>query len=95
MEPKGRVVGPHNEHTVIFYGLSTCIWCRKARQHLEALGVSFDYYYVDLLQGAERERIVEQVRCWNPSVSFPTLVVDDRRAIIGFRPEEIQEALDL
>lgn len=95
MEPKGRVVGIHNDHTVVFYGLSTCIWCRKTRQHLEALGVTFDYYYVDLCQGAEREQLVEQVRRWNPSISFPTLVIDGQRAIIGYRPEEIQEALGL
>ncbi len=95
MNPKGRVTGIHNEHAVVFYGLSTCIWCRRTRQHLQALGVSFDYYYVDLLQGAERERIVEEVRRWNPGVSFPTLVIDDRTAIVGFRPEEIREALGL
>lgn len=95
MDAKGSVPGVHNRHHVLFYGLSTCIWCRRTRQFLESNNVAFDFVYVDLLQGAEREAAVEQVRRWNPSVSFPTLVIDGKRCIIGYRPEEIQEALGL
>lgn len=95
MEAKGSVPGTHNRHHVLFYGLSTCIWCKRTRQFLESNSVAFDFVYVDLLSGAEREAAVEQVRRWNPSVSFPTLVIDGKRCIIGYRPEEIQEALGL
>jgi len=89
----GSVQGARPGPQITFYGLSTCVWCRRTRQLLEELGVTFDFFYVDLLQGQEREAVVEQVRRWNPSVSFPTLVLDNRRAIVGFRPEEIREAL--
>ena len=34
-ETKGSVAGTHQEHQVKFYGLSTCIWCRKTRQFLD------------------------------------------------------------
>jgi len=34
-EAKGSVTGAHQEHQVKFYGLSTCIWCRKTREFLE------------------------------------------------------------
>ncbi len=95
MDARGSVPGTRNRHHVLFYGLSTCIWCRRTRQFLETHKVAFDFVYVDLLQGAEREAAVEQVRRWNPSVSFPTLVIDGKRCIIGYRPEEIQEALGL
>lgn len=95
MDAKGSVPGTRNRHQVLFYGLSTCIWCKRTRQFLESNDVAFDFVYVDLLSGAEREAVVEQVRRWNPTVSFPTLVIDGRRAIIGYRPEEIQEALGL
>jgi len=95
MQARETVPGSRNRHHVLFYGLSTCIWCKRARQFLESNDVAFDVVYVDLLQGAEREAVVEQVRRWNPSVSFPTLVIDNRRCIIGYRPEEIQEALGL
>lgn len=89
----GRVEGAHPAPKIVFYGLSTCIWCKRTRQFLEEQGVTFDFFYVDLLEGAEREAVIEQVRRWNPLVSFPTLVFDGARAIVGFRPDEIKEAL--
>jgi len=95
MQARETVPGSRNRHHVLFFALSTCIWCRRTRQFLESNNVAFDIVYVDLLQGAERESVVEQVRRWNPSVSFPTLVIDNQRCIIGYRPEEIQEALGL
>jgi len=95
MQARETVPGSRNRHHVLFYGLSTCIWCKRTRQFLENNDVAFDVVYVDLLQGAEREAAVEQVRRWNPSVSFPTLVIDNQRCIIGYRPEEMQEALGL
>ena len=32
---------------------------------------------------------------WNPKGSFPTLVINNKRAIVGFREQEIREALAL
>jgi len=94
-EAKGSVPGPHNAHLVKFYGLSTCIWCRKMRRFLEEQGVKFDFVYVDLIHGQEQEDAKEQVRRWNPSVSFPTIVIDNERSVTGFKPEKIKEALGL
>jgi glutaredoxin len=79
----------------VFYGLSTCVWCKRTRKLLEDHGVTFDYVYVDLLQGEEREEVLRRVRRWNPSASFPTLVIDDARSVVGYRPEEIKEVLGL
>ena len=95
MDAKGSVSGSHDERRVVFYGLSTCGWCRRTRRLLEDLDVAFDFVYVDLLQGQEREEALEQVGRWNPSTSFPTLVIDGERAVIGYRPDEIKEALGL
>jgi glutaredoxin-like protein NrdH len=94
-EARGSIAGPHAEHSIMFYGLSTCIWCKRTRQFLEDQGVKFDYVYVDLLQGQDRQEVLEQIRRWNPKASFPTVVVDGSRCVIGYRPEEIKEALGL
>jgi glutaredoxin-like protein NrdH len=77
---------------VTLYALSTCVWCRKTRQLLDQLGVSYDYEYVDLLEGSERDAAIDAVRRWNPRGSFPTVIVNGR-AIIGFSENEIREAL--
>jgi glutaredoxin len=92
---KGSVPGRHNKHHTVFYGLSTCVWCKRTRRFLEDQGIAFDYIYVDLLSGQEREAVLSQVRPWNPAVSFPTLVVDDFQCVIGYKPEQIKEALGL
>lgn len=74
------------------YGLSTCIWCKKTRQLLTDLGVDFDYVYVDLLSDDEEENAIKVVKQFNPSVSFPTVIVNDEKAILGFDEQAIRRA---
>lgn len=77
---------------VVLFALSTCGWCRKTRLLLEDLDVDYDYIYVDLLEGDERSEIVEKVKKWNSQLSFPTLVIDEEKTIVGFDEEGIKEA---
>ena len=78
---------------VVMYGLSTCVWCRKTKKLLTDLGVDFDFIYVDKLEGDEEEQVVEEIRHFNPSISFPTTVINGEKAIVGFREKETREAL--
>jgi len=78
---------------IILYALSTCGWCNKTKDLLRELGVDFDYTYVDLLDGKEQDDAMDEVEKWNPKGSFPTLVIRDKKGIVGFREEEIREAL--
>lgn len=94
-EARGHVSGPRNEHHIVFYGLSTCIWCKRTRRFLEDQGVEFEYVYVDKLRGQEREEAVEQIRRWNSAVSFPTVVVNNKQCVVGYKPETIQKTLGL
>jgi glutaredoxin-like protein NrdH len=82
-----------NVGQVMLYALSTCGWCKKTRNLLENLGVEYDYEYVDLLSGDEREKTMETVEKWNPACSFPTLVLNNNRCIVGFQEDAIREAL--
>lgn len=94
-QARGNVPGPKNEHQVTLYALSTCIWCRRTRRFLERNGVAFDFIYVDLIQGVEREGVMAEVRRWNSSASFPTIVIDGSQSIVGARQQEIGKALGL
>jgi glutaredoxin len=78
---------------ITLYALSTCIWCKKTKEMLSSLGVGFDYVYVDLLKGADRAEALGEIKRYNPSISFPTLVIGDN-VIVGFREKEIREALN-
>jgi glutaredoxin len=92
MVPFNRVEGK-DCGKVTFYGLSTCVWCRKTRNLLDKLGVAYDYVYVDLLSPAEQEKAMEVVRRWNPSESFPTIVFNDSSCVLGFDEEKIKAAV--
>jgi len=76
------------------YALSTCVWCRRTRKLLDDLGVAYEYVYVDLLEGEKKEAIVKQLEKWNPDSSFPTIVLNEKDCIIGFKEDRIREALE-
>jgi glutaredoxin len=82
-------------HSIVLYGLSTCVWCRKMKEFLEREGVVFEVVHVDELSGAQRDAAVSEVRKWNPAVSFPTVVIDGVRSVNGYRPDEVKEVLGL
>ncbi|AEG17217.1 glutaredoxin family protein [Methanobacterium paludis] len=86
-------VDGENKGKLVLFALSTCQWCKKTRMLIEELGTEYDYIYVDLLKGDERTEIVEEIKKWNPQLSFPTLVVNDEKVIVGFKEDEIKENL--
>ena len=82
-----------NKGNVVLYALSTCGWCKKTRMLLEDLGVEFNYVYVDLTEGEERSKVIEDVQKWNPQLSFPTVVINNKDVIVGFKEDQIKEKL--
>lgn len=78
--------------SVVLYALSTCVWCKMTRKLLTDMGIDFSYTYVDLLQGAEQDRVMADIKLMNPSLSFPTVVINGK-TIVGFQEEKIREAL--
>ena len=94
-EPRGTVSGVHDEHQVTLYALSTCIWCRKTRKFLEDEKVAFDFVYVDLLEGDERDEAKDKIREWNSRVSFPTIVIDNKESVVGYKVDALRKALGL
>jgi glutaredoxin len=78
---------------VIMYGLSTCVWCKRTKQLLTDLGVDFYFIYVDRLEGEKEAQAVAEIKRLNPSVSFPTTIINEEKAIVGFREKEIREVL--
>jgi len=84
-------VDGENKGKVMLYALSTCVWCKKTKKLLDNLGISYDYIYVDRLEGKEREDAKEEIMKYNPRCSFPTLVINDEKCIAGFKPDEVKE----
>ncbi|MBT8375048.1 MAG: glutaredoxin family protein [Desulfobacterales bacterium] len=83
-----------SENNVKIYSLSTCSHCKSTKKLLSECTVEYDFVDVDLLEGEERKAILEDVRGFNPKCSFPTIVIGGK-VIVGFKEEDIKEALGL
>ncbi len=77
---------------VKMYTLSTCGYCKATKKFLDSLKVEYDFTDVDLLEGEEKATVMEEVRKVNPRFSFPTIVIEDK-VIVGFREEDLRDAL--
>ena len=84
-----KVEGTDKGH-VLLLGLSTCIWCKKAKEFLESNNVQFEYVFVDLLESEEKDKVKETLKKWNPACSYPTLVLNNSSCVIGFDEEKIK-----
>jgi glutaredoxin-like protein NrdH len=82
-----------NKGNIMLYALSTCVWCKKTKRLLNDIGVDYYYIDVDLLNTDEKEKTKQEIMRWNPSCSFPTLVIDNEKCIVGYKENEIKEAL--
>lgn len=89
-----HIEGRHKKD-VKLYTLSTCIWCRKTKEFLKKLDVDYYYIDVDVLEGIEKDDVVKEIMKFNPKCSFPTMVVDKSKTIVGYREDEIKNTLGL
>jgi glutaredoxin len=62
-----------------------------AKSLLRELGLAYSFVDVDTLEGADKDAAKAEIKRWNPSGSYPTIVIDDREAISGYDETEIRE----
>ena len=89
-----RVDG-ENRGDITLYALSTCGWCQKTKGLLKDMGVGYQYVDVDHLKEDDRKEALEKIKAHNPKCSFPTMVINNDRCIVGFKEEETKEALGI
>ncbi len=82
------------EKPVKIFTLSTCSHCKATKKLLDECRVKYEFTDVDLLDGEEKAAILEDVRKLNPRCSFPTIIIGEK-TIVGYREDEIREALGL
>jgi glutaredoxin len=79
---------------VFLYTLSTCSHCRATKRFLSEQGITYEFIDVDLLEGEEKQRILDEVIKYNPNRSFPTIIIGDK-VIVGHNEQAIREALEI
>lgn len=78
---------------ITLYALTTCIYCKQVKAYLDECGAKYNCIFVDQLEGEERKETIAAIKKVNPKLSFPTLVVDEE-PIVGFKEEQIKDALE-
>jgi glutaredoxin len=76
------------------YTISTCGHCKDTKRFLDDCNAQYEFTDLDLLDKEERQDILEELKQWNPRCSVPTILIGDQ-VIVGFKEEEIKEALGL
>jgi glutaredoxin len=84
-----------NKGKIILYALSTCGWCKKTEELLNKIGVEYSYIFVDLLDENDKDIVMKDIEKWNSNLSFPTLIINNQKCIVGFKEDKIKEALSI
>lgn len=92
---KIKVEGKNRTHSVMVYALSTCAWCKLTKRFLNENKVEYEYVDVDLCSREDREVIKKDIMNRGGEVSYPTIIIDDKVLITGFRKDQIGEALGI
>lgn len=90
-----KVSGKKNNHKVTIYALSTCVWCKMTKQYLNDNGVEYQFVDVDLLDDNDKTMVHTDIISKGGVLSYPTIIVDDKTLITGFRKDLLKEALNL
>jgi len=92
---KIKVSGKNNKHKVLVYALSTCAWCKMMKKFLSDSGVEYEFVDVDLASAQDHEKIRDDIVKKGGEPSYPTIIVDNKIVIVGFRKDLLQKALEL
>jgi glutaredoxin-like protein NrdH len=90
-----KVVGKNGRHKVLLYTISTCAWCKMTKKYLKDNDIAYEYVDVDLTSGENHEKIRDDIVRRGGEPSYPTIIIDDKTLITGFRRDKINEALEI
>ncbi len=82
-----------DEGELFLFALSTCIWCRKTKAFLDENNIAYSYVFMDELDGKDREEMREKLKGWNKDCSYPTLVINNSKCVVGFDTDAILKEL--
>ncbi len=90
-----KVEGPIKKRQVLLYALSTCGWCKMTKAFLKDQGIEYEYVDVDKLGDGDKEIVNSDIKKRGGRIAFPTIIIDDKTLITGFKKDEIIKALQL
>ncbi|MFX4262290.1 glutaredoxin family protein [Pelotomaculum propionicicum] len=77
---------------VKLYALSTCPWCKKAKQFFTQKQIPYEFIEVDLLEEKEQDKTLQELRYLSGDALFPLTIIGEE-VILGYKPDDFEEAL--
>ncbi len=77
---------------VFLYALSTCFHCKKTKKFLNENNVEYDYVDVDLQEGEQKQKLIDEVLALTGDVKFPVIKIGDKH-LVGLNEEKLKELL--
>jgi glutaredoxin len=90
-----KVSGKNSKHKVLMYAISTCAWCKMTKKFLKDNNIEYEYVDVDLCEDGDKEKIRQNILDKGGSLSYPTIIIDNKTLITGFRKDKLTEALEI
>ena len=90
-----KVSGKNTKHKVLMYAISTCAWCKLTKKFLKDNNVEYEYVDVDLCEDEDKDKIKQNILDRGGSLSYPTIIIDNKILITGFRKDKLTEALEI
>ena len=90
-----KVPGKNSKHKVFVYALSTCAWCKLTKKFLKENEIEYEYVDVDLCEDEDKEKIKKDILDKGGDLSYPTIIVDGKIVITGFRKDKLKETLEI
>lgn len=70
---------------LLFIGLTTCGYCKRAVEYLNNSGYQYHYFYLDELPQEMKIPVKREFHeRFGVRMNFPTLIVDDEDYLVGF-----------
>ncbi|MBF0554678.1 MAG: glutaredoxin family protein [Nitrospirae bacterium] len=85
-----------SEKRTVLFALSTCSSCKKTKELLTKNNIEFILVELDTLDIESRDKLLLEVKKYNPRESFPTIVVDGgRTVIVGYNDTAIKKEFNI
>lgn len=88
-----KVEGNNRKHKVLLYAISTCGWCKRAKQTLKDLDVEYEYIDIDLCSREDKKEVTKDILSRKGRLSYPTVIIDNKILLTGPSRERLREVL--
>ena len=80
--------------SIHLYALTTCPYCRMTKRYHDDHGITYEMTEVDLLEGDEKQAVVDEVKRLSGGTSFPVLTADGQ-VVVGFNKSKMADLLGI